>query len=325
MTGPRPSAAWRGLLLFAPVLVAAMPASGGGQPQGAADTSARRGAIFVQVTDTSINPLAAEVVVPALALGVRLTEEGTLLLVNVPDGVYLVEARHRGHGSDWRLVRVTRDTVRIDFVLAPAGRGGDGGGQQRGVAEARLLEFLNRTPVISVGSFITRTEIKRRRARTMTALLGRVQDVRIDRGSSGAAVIRSTEPSARDCASGMLVFVDAFQIVGPDATALATTDPGDQGSNGRPHRTSWRPAGGTDETGPRALRWIGAVGREHIAVSAGPKAEAWGGSTRRARAEIDRVPISSVAAVEIYPAFVGVPSAFRVPGAECGVVLIWTG
>jgi hypothetical protein len=34
--------------------------------------------------------------------------------------------------------------------------------------------------------------------------------------------------------------------------------------------------------------------------------------------------MSHVSAVEIYPNLAGVPPEFRVTGAECGLVLVWT-
>src|SRR5688500_18941386 len=72
----------------------------------------RRGAIYFQVIDTSVNPLAgAEIVLPHLGLAMQLAEEGSLLLIDVPNGMYLVQARHLGYKTEWQLVRVTSDTA----------------------------------------------------------------------------------------------------------------------------------------------------------------------------------------------------------------------
>src|SRR3712207_3386348 len=80
-----------------------------------------RGAIYFQVIDTSVNPLAgAEVVLPHLGLAVGLADEGSLLLVDVPNGVYLVQARHLGYKTEWQVVRVSGDTARAHFMLMPA-------------------------------------------------------------------------------------------------------------------------------------------------------------------------------------------------------------
>jgi hypothetical protein len=39
---------------------------------------------------------------------------------------------------------------------------------------------------------------------------------------------------------------------------------------------------------------------------------------------VNQVPLSTVAGVEVYPTLAGVPPEFRMSGAECAVVLIWT-
>ena len=70
---------------------------------GSAVAQTRRGAIFFQVIDTAVNPLAgAEIVLPHLGLAMQLAEEASLLLVDVPNGTYLVQARHLGYRAEWR-------------------------------------------------------------------------------------------------------------------------------------------------------------------------------------------------------------------------------
>ena len=92
-------------------------------PSDAADAQGkhRRGAIYFQVIDTSVNPLVgAEILLPHLGLAVQLAHEGSLLLVDVPNGMYLVQARHLGYKAEGRLVRVTGDTARAHFMLMPS-------------------------------------------------------------------------------------------------------------------------------------------------------------------------------------------------------------
>lgn len=214
------------------------------------------GAIVVQVTDTSLNPLPAEVALPQLGVALRLGEEGTLTLANVPDGLYLVEVRHDAHAPDARLLRVSGDTARFDFVLSPANAEGDRarGPRATGMAQARFHYFVARSAEISSGVFITRIQIERRAPRTVSALLRDVQGVRIQRGSGGRTIVRSTLAPHAGCADGMAVFLDG---------AVLTTDVG-------------------------------------------------------------RVAPSSIAAVEIYSSPGSAPPEFRLPGTQCGVVLIWT-
>jgi hypothetical protein len=308
-------------LALAPVLVAALAQSAEALLQSPPDATARPGAILVQVTDTSINPLPAEVVLPGLALGVRLTEEGTLLVVNVPEGVYIVQVRHSGYASDWRVIRVIRDTVRVDFTLAPAtgrkGRGASGRIGQTSLATARLLYFLARSTSISGGSFLTRAEIERRRARNMSALLRGVRDVRVDRTSSGWIALRSAEALRETCPSGMLVFVDAVPLSAPDTlTASPPSVAGGGTAPDRAQRTGWSPTA--------RFRWVGPRARDLVPVMMGPTDAPQNASGERAQANVDRVRLSSVVAVEVYPALAGVPPEFLLPGAECGVVVIWT-
>src|SRR3712207_1069231 len=148
MRSARLSSAIRGST-FAVALAAVIPPSG----TPAQDTPRRwRGAIFAQAVDTSINPLAAEIVLPAFELAARVNDDGAVLFVNVPDGLYLMQARHLGHRPEWRFVRVIGDTARVEFILAPADiRDGVARG---GLAESRLREFLRRTGTIPLGSFL---------------------------------------------------------------------------------------------------------------------------------------------------------------------------
>jgi hypothetical protein len=111
----RLSTAGRGSMLALALALAAVPAAllPGQTPAG---RISHPGAILVQATDTSINPLAVEIVLPAFGLGVRLSDEGVALFLNVPDGVYLMQARHLGYRPEWRVIRITGDTARIDVV-----------------------------------------------------------------------------------------------------------------------------------------------------------------------------------------------------------------
>jgi hypothetical protein len=277
---------------------------------------AHGGAMLVQTTDTAINPLAADIVLPAFALRVRLSEEGTALLLSIPDGLYLVQARHLGHRPEWRVVRITGDTVRVDFVLAPADL--ENGSVGAGLADARLRDFLRRAGAIQLGSFITRGDIERHRPRNLVSLLKRVPHVTIDRGGPGPAVVRSVRPPASACPSGMLLFVDGMLPNPPRTVGLGESAADRRSLRGRLTDRSMRDGASVAE----GARWSTGAAPRH------PGDAGWGagggGRTRRTTSALDWVPISLVAGVEVYPSEVDVPVEFRVAGAECGAVLVWT-
>jgi hypothetical protein len=274
------------------------------------------GAILVQAMDTSINPLAAEIVLPAFGLGVRLSDEGAVILRNIPDGMYLIQARQLGYRPEWRVVRITGDTARIDFVLPPADAAHQGGG----LAASRLRDFMRRSGSIQMASFITLAEIERRRPRNLVALLGRVPEITIDRAGLAPSIVRSNRATQPECASGMLVFVDGM-LPSPPEIAVGLTEP----SGGRPSSRrlrSQRVMVGRATAGD-ASRWsTAATARELAGVS--PVAPNGPTSARRGASPLDWVPVSLVAGVEIYPTVDDVPPEFRIGGAECGVVLVWT-
>jgi hypothetical protein len=279
-----------------------------------------RGAILVQTMDTSINPLAAEVVLPAFGLGVRLSEEGAAILLNIPDGIYLVQARHLGYRPEWRVARITGDTAHIDFVLPPAERGS--GADGTGLAESRLRAFLRRAGAIHVGSFVTRVDIERRRPRNLASVLSRVPDVAIDRDASGPTVARSARATGPGCAKGMLLFVDGMLPEMPtlENVRAPTESEGNPRSLGGLRAERWT-LGGSRASGDGS-RWAAGTGPRPLAGSH-PEVESEQPRTRRSSA-LDWVPISLVAGLEVYPSVSDVPPEFQVAGAECGVVLVWT-
>jgi hypothetical protein len=287
--------------------------------QGPVPRTAHPGGIIVQTTDTSINPIAAEIVLPAFGVGIRLSEEGAALLLNIPDGLYLVQARHLGYRPEWRFARIRGDTIRLDFVLAPAD------GANAGLAAARLRDFLRRSGGMNMASFITRAEIERRRPQNLVALLKRIPEVRVHRAGSGPTVVRSRRAARPECASGMLLFVDGML---PEPTP-PTAEPGvpEPAARGRDSRGGWRAdrpmSGGSRVVAADASRW--STGQSAPAL-AGVNPRTGAGATRAARrtSPLDWVPISLVAAVEIYPTVTDVPPEFRLVGAECGVLLVWT-
>lgn len=282
------------------------------------------GVIVVQVTDTCLNPLPAEVALPALGFGVRLSEDGTAVLVDVPNGLYLVEVRHAGHASDSRLVRVAGDTARADFALTPiaAERGPAGAPGGGDIARARLHYFIQRSATaMSPGTFITRHQIERRAPRTVSALLGDVRGVRIERAARGRRIVRSTEASEPGCAGGMLVLVDGAPIAPIDDTSPSASAE----QNSRAGQAPGRLAADGGGTRSPTLRWVGPSGADlvrvaHNAVRAGETTAVRGAGVT----DIDRVKVSSVAALEIYASRGSAPPEVQLPGAECGVVLIWT-
>jgi hypothetical protein len=317
MRSARPSAAGHGSMLALALASAGLPAAlllG----QGPTVQVRHPGAVLVQAMDTSINPIAAEIVLPAFGLGVRLSDEGVALLLNIPDGTYLIQARHLGYRPEWRFVRIAGDTARIDFVLPPAD-GSHGGGA--GLAESRLRDFLRRSGSIQMASFITRSEIERRRPRNLVALLGRIPELRIDRAGPGPTVVRSIHATQLRCASGMLLFVDGM-LPTPPPVAVGITEASGERPSLRRLRSERATLGGVT-AGGAASRWSsGATARELAGVE--PVAPGGPTSARRATSPLDWVPIALVAALEIYPIVADVPPEFRVAGAECGVVLVWT-
>ena len=317
MRSARLSAAGRGSMLALALTLAALPGSrGAGQSRNG--PVAHRGAILVQAVDTSINPLAAEIVLPAFGIGVRLSEEGIVLIMNIPDGTYLVQARHLGHRPEWRVVRIAGDTAHADFVLPPADLTGRNRGH--GLAESRLREFLRRSVHLQQASFITRSEIERRRPKNLAALLARLPEITVEGAGAGMTVVRSSRAALPQCRSGMLIFVDgmlpthAAVASGPDDAVVERRSP----RGLRPERATF----GAGVVGSESPQWPLASAREMAGaqslVSSGPT------SSRRNPSPLEWVPIGLVAGVEIYPTVADVPPEFLVAGAECGAVLVWT-
>jgi hypothetical protein len=311
MRSARLSTACGGSMLALALAVASSALPAARSPgQGPVPRFAHPGAILVQAVDTAINPLAAEIVLPAFALGVRLSEEGTALFVNIPDGLYLIQARHLGHRPEWKFVRIRGDTAQIDFILPPAD------GAHAGLAEARLRDFLRRSPRLQLATFITRAEIDRRRPRNLGMLLGRIPEVSIDRAGPGPTIARSTRATRPDCTTGMLVFVDGML---PDPPRIVTAPAPDM----PPQRLSLRSlraersAGGNAFGAVDTFRWATAPSARELA-GVDPVA------SRRGPSALDWIPMSLVGGVEVYPTVIDVPPEFRVSGAECGVVLVWT-
>lgn len=315
MRSARRSAAVRGSMLALALTSAVVYGDGlAGQTPNA--PLARPGAILIQAVDTSINPLAAEIVLPAFGIGVRLSDEGAVLLMNIPDGTYLVQARHLGHRPEWRVIRITGDTARLDFVLAPADLSHANYGYA--LADSRLRDFLRRTPEIQQASFITRAEIDRRRPRNLAALLDRLADLTVDGSRSGPTVVRSNRSIAPQCRSGMLVFVDGMLPAPPAATVAEDRGVEQRSKLGMPvERATFAIAGPAD-----APRQPIASARE--LPGAGSRVSSAPTSSRSLASPIDWVPIALVAGVEVYPSPPDIPDEFRVAGAECGAVLVWT-
>jgi hypothetical protein len=274
-----------------------------------------RGAILVQAVDTAINPLAAEVVLPAFGLGVRLSDEGVVLLLNIPDGTYLIQVRQIGYRPDWRFVRITGDTARLEFILPPADIRS---GPAPGIAESRLRDFMRRVFQMERASFITRSEIDRRRPRNLAALLSRVPEITIDRSGPGPARIRWSRSALPQCRSGMLLFVDGMiplsEFSGPSEPATER-----RSARGvRPERTALGATlGGRSAPFPNPLSSQDVVG-VGAAASSGPS------DRGRHVSPLDWLPIGLVGGVELYPTIADVPPEFRIAGSECGAVVVWT-
>jgi len=274
-----------------------------------------RGAILIQVVDTAINPLPAEIVLPAFEVSARVNDDGMVFLVNVPDGLYLIQARHLGHRPEWRFARVTGDTSRLEIVLAPAHARP---GLRPALPESRLRDFLRRTGAIPLGSFFTRSEIDRHRPSSLVALLDRAANVYVDRPASGPATVRSERAPVAECGSGMLVFVDAVLSASQHVPIGVGAEDDESGLLRALH---------LERLGLPA-RWEGSRGPGTSAfdVSNDPSTRSGARSigARRLVSLLERLPMSRVAAVEVYPTLAGVPPEFRVAGVECGAVLVWT-
>jgi hypothetical protein len=284
----------------------------------------RRGAIYFQVIDTSVNPLVgAEVLLPHLGLAMQLAEEGALLLVDVPDGMYLVQARHLGYKAEWQIVRVTGDTVRAHFMLMPDAHLLDTVGVVADAAplETRLREFLRRSTSSPSGYFLTREDVERRRPADVGALLQTVSGVVVQRSVPGPTLVRSRRSGDSRCVGGMLVFVDGMLVSSPGAIggSRQRTPREDSLALRRP-----RPAGTTLGGRAGARGGIGRIGSSVLGSDPTPNVDASGTLSPSALFDVNQVQLSTVAGVEVYPTLAGVPPEFRVAGAECGVVLIWT-
>jgi hypothetical protein len=287
-----------------------------------------RGAIFFQVIDTAVNPLAgAEIVLPHLGIAMQLAEEGSLLLVDVPNGMYLVQARHLGYKAEWQLVRVTNDTARAHFMLMPAPHALDTVAvvADGAALETRLQEFLRRSASNPTGYFLTRADVEQRRPADVGALLQMVNGVVVQRAIPGPTLVRSRRAGSR-CATGMLVFVDGLlqnppSSIGGSRQRLARDD-----SLGlRRPRAGGTTSGGTLGTGPRGTRRGAAASVAGQLLAGEPViGDASGALPPASLFDVNQVPLSTIAGVEVYPSLLGVPPGFRLPGAECGVVLIWT-
>jgi hypothetical protein len=290
----------------------------------------RRGAIYFQVIDTSVNPLAgAEVVLPHFGLAMRLAEEGSLLLLDVPDGMYLVQARHLGYKTEWRIVRVTGDTARAHFVLMPGPHALDTVAVIADAAplETRLREFLRRSASSPSGYFLTREDVERRRPADVGSLLQTVSGVVVQRAVPGPTLVRSRRSGDSRCAGGMLLFIDGLLVSSPGAIggSRQRTPREDSLALRRP-RPGGTTSGGTAGVGGRAgaRGGIGRAGSSVLGAEPIPSVDASGPVNTSSLFDVNQIPLSTVAGVEVYPTLAGIPPEFRVPGAECGVVLIWT-
>jgi hypothetical protein len=123
----------------------------------------------------------------------------------------------------------------------------------------------------------------------------------------------------------MLVFVDGVLQNSPSAIG---------GSRQRlPREDSLalrRPrAGGTTPGGSlgggSGRRGTASAGAAALAADPVPSIDAAGGANTASLFDVNQVPLSAVVGVEVYPTLAGVPAEFRLPGAECGVVIVWTG
>jgi hypothetical protein len=146
-----------------------------------------------------------------------------------------------------------------------------------------------------------------------------VSGVVMQRAVTGPTVVRSRRSGDSRCPAGMLIFVDGRLANAPGAIG---------GSRGRwPREDSLalrRPRSGGTPGGRAAQRaGIGRSGGQLLGGDPAAMVDATTGVNTSSLFDLNVVPLSTLAGVEVYPTLAGVPAEFRVPGAECGVVLVW--
>jgi hypothetical protein len=124
----------------------------------------------------------------------------------------------------------------------------------------------------------------------------------------------------------MLLFVDGLLVSSPGLAGGSRQRLTREDSLAlRRPRTTGTTAGGTLGGGSArgTRRGVGPVGSQVLGTGPMPVVDVSSDHTS-AVFDVSHVPLSTVAGVEVYPTLAGVPPEFRVGGAECGVVLIWT-
>ncbi len=291
-----------------------------------ANTTEARGAILVQVTDTSINPLAAMLILPTLGLGAQLAEDGTVLVVNVPDGLYVISVQHQGYRSESEVLRVAGDTVQVEVALLPdqmprttPARAG------AAIAPARLRSFIAWSSHVNPGTFVARSEIERRNARSMRSFLRRDPDIRVERAVDGTTILRSAMATGPQCADGMLVYVDGLAVRPADAPTRNLSTVRYWQASRQAQGTRPLDVGRRTGTGSVGLRWVAVTNGGLVQIAHEPASEAAEFAMRSLRVtDIDLIDMSSVVAIEIYSTPGSAPPELQEPGADCGVVSIWT-
>jgi hypothetical protein len=286
-------------------------------------SSAARGAILVQVTDTSINPLPADVTLPRLGLGVRLSEDGTALVVNVPDGLYIVQARHRGHIPESQLLRVSGDTARVELVLSPADQHSQKVDARAGgaIARARLRSFMAWSMTLQPGKFVARSESQR--ARTMSSLLRGLNDIRVER-VRGRTTVHAAQARGPHCADGMLIFLDGNALRPSDVPRPAKASVRYWSAAYSAQTPPQLTAGGARTNGSEVIKSVAVSGGGLVHVALDPAGVALIATQAPRVTDIDRIDMSSVVAIEIYLTADAAPPEFQERGAQCGVLSIWT-
>lgn len=260
----------------------------------------------------------AEVELPTLDVKFPVPDNGTLLINQVPPGVYIIQVRRIGYSMQTRLITVRADTpsvrVALDRVAVSLDTVSVTAPENSGLRDfERRLRAGN-------GKFFTASDIEKSHAQLLTQFLETVHGVRLTPTSGGYSE-RAPMGASGMCPSGVLVFLDGAAV-----NALEDSDPS------RPFRTN------TTIAAPRATAPASTTTTSNAPTSGGrgmPGATAVANATsnsvpnpiRQSAAlppfDINTISLSQIGAMEVYPD--GAPAQMPYgAGARCGVVLLWS-
>jgi hypothetical protein len=260
----------------------------------------------------------AEVDLPTLEVKFSVPDNGTLLIRQVPPGLYVLQVRRIGYMMQSRLVRVRADTPSVRFALDRAAVSLD---TVNVVApENSGMRDFERRLRAGNGKFFTASDIEKSHAQLLTQFLETVHGVKL-RPTSAAYSERSPMAAAESCPSGVLVFLDGVAV-----NALEGSDPS------RPFRmSSTIPVPRTTAAQSTTTTSSGPAGGGHLMPGATAVANASTNSVPNPIHEsaalppfdINAISLSRIGAMEVYPD--GAPAQMPYgTGSRCGIVLLWS-